>query len=111
MKYILLMNGNKLAWEACAKCSKQDLDANVAFMCNLGKQLKEERVFVAAEGLGWPREAKIVRADKEGEPITDGDGGADAWPVVRPGPVPIGRLALQPAEPRDRPAGRSGYRG
>lgn len=37
-----------------------------------GKELKDSGVFVATEGLGWPSEAKLVRAGKNGEPITDG---------------------------------------
>ena len=32
------------------------------------KQLKDEGVYVATEGLGWPDEAKLVRAGKDGEP-------------------------------------------
>jgi hypothetical protein len=36
------------------------------------KELKDSGVFVATEGLAWPQEARIVRADKDGEPVTDG---------------------------------------
>jgi hypothetical protein len=36
------------------------------------KELKDSGVFVATEGLGWPNEARIVRAGRDGEPITDG---------------------------------------
>lgn len=72
MKYILMMHGTKANWEEYAKWSKEDLERNVAFMRAFSKQLKEEGVFVATEGLGWPNEAKIVRAGKDGEPITDG---------------------------------------
>jgi hypothetical protein len=36
------------------------------------KELKDSGVFVATEGLAWPKEAKIVRAGGDGEPITDG---------------------------------------
>lgn len=72
MKYILMMHGTKANWDEYAKWSKQDLERNVAFMRAFSKQLKEEGVFVATEGLGWPNEAKIVRAGKDGEPITDG---------------------------------------
>jgi hypothetical protein len=36
------------------------------------KELKHSGVFVSTEGLGWPSEAKLVRAGKNGEPITDG---------------------------------------
>jgi hypothetical protein len=72
MKYILMMNGTKANWDEYAKWSKKDLEANVAFMRAFSKQLKDDGVFVATEGLGWPNEAKIVYAGKNGEPITDG---------------------------------------
>jgi hypothetical protein len=72
MKYILMMNANKANFDAYAKWSKKDLERNVAFMRAFTKQLKEEGVFVGTEGLGWPGQAKIVRAGKDGEPITDG---------------------------------------
>lgn len=72
MKHILMMHGTKANWDEYAKWSKQDLERNMAFMRAFSKQLKEEGVFVATEGLGWPNEAKIVRAGNDGEPITDG---------------------------------------
>lgn len=72
MKYILMMNGTKANWGEYAKWSKKDLEANVAFMRAFNKELKEEGVFVATEGLGWPEQAKVVRADANGTPITDG---------------------------------------
>jgi hypothetical protein len=67
-----MMNATKANWDAYAKWSKQDLQRNVAFMRAFSKELKDSGVFVATEGLGWPNEAKIVRAGKDGEPITDG---------------------------------------
>ncbi|MGA8676563.1 MAG: YciI family protein [Candidatus Acidiferrales bacterium] len=72
MKYILMMNGTKSNFAEYAKWSKQDIEANVAFMRAFSKQLKEEGVFVATEGLGWPEQAKLVRAGKDSVPITDG---------------------------------------
>lgn len=72
MKYILLMNGTKSDFEGYAHWSKEDLQANVAFMRTFSKELKESGVFVASEGLGWPNEARLVRAGSHGEPITDG---------------------------------------
>lgn len=72
MKYILMMNGTKANWDAYAHWSKEDLERNVAFMRAFSKELKDSGVFVATEGLGWPNEGKIVRAGKDGEPITDG---------------------------------------
>src|SRR5271163_2926724 len=72
MKYILMMNGTKASFAEYAKWSKKDMEANVAFMRVFSKQLKDDGVFVATEGLGWPDQAKLVRAGKDGVPITDG---------------------------------------
>jgi hypothetical protein len=72
MKYILMMNATKANYDAYAKWTKEDLQRNVAFMRAFSKELRDSGVFVATEGLAWPNEAKIVRAGKEGEPITDG---------------------------------------
>ncbi len=72
MKYILMMAGTKADCESYAKWPKKDLQASVAFMRAFSKQLKDEGVYVATEGLGWPDQAKLVRAGKDGAPITDG---------------------------------------
>ncbi len=72
MKYILMMSGTKADFDAYAKWPKQDLLANTAFMRSFSKQLDEEGVFISTEGLAFPNEARIVRAGKGGEPITDG---------------------------------------
>jgi hypothetical protein len=72
MKYILMMNGSKANFESYARWSKQDMEANVAFMRAFSKELKDSGVYVDTKGLAWPQEAKIVRAGDKGEPITDG---------------------------------------
>jgi hypothetical protein len=72
MKYILMMTGTKADWEAYTQWSKEDLERNTAFMRAFSQELKDSGVFVATEGLAWPGQAKIVRAGKDGEPITDG---------------------------------------
>jgi hypothetical protein len=72
VKYILMMNATKTDFDLYARCSKEDLQRNVAFMRGFSKELKDSGVFVATEGLAWPNEARIVRAGKDGEPITDG---------------------------------------
>jgi hypothetical protein len=72
MKYILMMSATKADFDQYAKWSKEDLERNAAFMRAFSKQLKEEGVFVATEGLGWPNQAKIVRRGSDGEPVTDG---------------------------------------
>ncbi len=72
MKYILMMTGTKADFDWYAKWSKQDLQAQFAFMHAFNKELKDSGVLVATEGLAFPDEAKIVRAGRDGEPITDG---------------------------------------
>lgn len=72
MKYILIMSGTKSDFDRYARWSQQELQANVTFMRAFSKELKDSGVFVASEGLGWPNEARLVRAGSKGEPITDG---------------------------------------
>ena len=72
MKYILMMSARKEGFDWYAKWPKKDLQANMAFMRNFSKELKESGEFVSTEGLAWYDQAKIVRAGKDGAPITDG---------------------------------------
>ena len=72
MKYILMMTGTKADFDWYTKWPKKDLEAQFAFMHAFNKELKDSGAFVAAEGLAFPDQAKIVRAGKNGEPITDG---------------------------------------
>ena len=51
----------------------EELQANIRFMKNLNKQLREAGELVGAEGLAPPGQARIVRCDGEGAPeVTDG---------------------------------------
>ena len=72
MKYMLLMNGTKADWEWYMTWPKKDLEAQMAFMRQFSKELKDSGVYVSAEGLGLPQEATVVRAGADGEPVTDG---------------------------------------
>lgn len=72
MKYILMMMGTKADFDWYAKWSKEDLQAQFAFMKAFNKELKDSGVLVAAEGLAFPDEAKLVRAGSDGAPVTDG---------------------------------------
>jgi hypothetical protein len=72
MKYILMMNRSKRNWDEYAKWPPEALKRNVEFMRAFSKELRDAGVFVATEGLDWPSEAKLVRAGKDGAPITDG---------------------------------------
>ena len=71
MKYILMMNTMK-AGQGVPTWPKKDLQAHIAFMMTLDKELRESGELVFAEGLSFPDQAKLVRADKDGTPITDG---------------------------------------
>jgi hypothetical protein len=72
MKFILMMSAPKDNWDSFAKWSKEDLERNTAFMRAFSRELKDAGIFVATEGLGWPNEARMVRAGNNGEPVTDG---------------------------------------
>lgn len=72
MKYILMMHGNKDAWDEYARWSKEDLRRNIEFMGRFNKELHDAGVFVDTKGLALPQDAKIVRAGDRGEPVTDG---------------------------------------
>lgn len=71
MKYILMMNTMK-AGHGVPAWPKKDLQAHIAFMIGLNKDLHEGGELVSAEGLSFPDQAKLVRAGKDGLPITDG---------------------------------------
>jgi hypothetical protein len=71
MKYILMMNTMK-AGHGVPAWAKRDLQAHIAFMHSLNKDLREAGELVSAEGLSFPDQAKLVRASKDGRPITDG---------------------------------------
>jgi hypothetical protein len=71
MKYILMMNTMR-AGHGVPNWRQADLQAHIAFMKNLNRGLHESGELVSAEGLAFPEQAKLVRAGKEGAPITDG---------------------------------------
>jgi len=71
MKYILMMNTMK-AGHGVPAWPKKDLQAHIAFMHTLNKGLIEAGELVSAEGLSFPDQAKLIRAGKNGAPITDG---------------------------------------
>jgi hypothetical protein len=71
MKYILMMNTMK-AGHGVPGWPKKDLQAHIAFMIGLNKELYERGELVSAEGLSFPDQAKLVRAGRDGLPITDG---------------------------------------
>ena len=72
MKYILMMNTMKANAAPFPGWSQQDIQAHIAFMVRFSKALREAGELVSAEGLGFPDQAKLVRAGNDGAPITDG---------------------------------------
>ena len=71
MKYILMMNTMRAGSEGM-DWPKADIKAHIDYMVDLNRSLGESGNLVGAEGLAWPNEAKLVRAGKNGEPVTDG---------------------------------------
>jgi hypothetical protein len=71
MKYILMMNTMK-AGEGVPAWPQKDLMAHIAHMMRLRDELQKSGELVSAEGLAFPDQAKLVRAGKDGTPITDG---------------------------------------
>ncbi|MGC4092833.1 MAG: YciI family protein [Polyangiaceae bacterium] len=75
MKFMLMMNaprGSAGDWDV-SKWTPDDFKAHIAFMKRLNKELKDEGLWVGAEGLATPAQARIVRADQGGAPeVTDG---------------------------------------
>ena len=72
MKYILMMNCPKTGYDSFGAWPKKDIQAHIAFMQGLNKALRESGELVSAEGLADPKQAKLVRAGRDGAPITDG---------------------------------------
>jgi hypothetical protein len=72
MKYILMMNGNPATASSILHWPHEDIRRHIQFMIALNKELRASGELVAAEGLAFPNEAKLVRADKDGKPNTDG---------------------------------------
>ncbi len=71
MKYMLMMNTMR-AGAGVPAWPKADLQAHIAFMHSLNRDLRDSGELVQAEGLSFPNQARLVRAGKDGVPATDG---------------------------------------
>ncbi len=71
MKYILMMNTMR-AGQGVPNWRHTDLQAHIAFMKNLSRNLYQSGELVSAEGLTFPGQAKLIRAGNDGAPVTDG---------------------------------------
>ncbi len=72
MKYILLMSGTQTGVAGYHAWSKHDIEAHMAVLHRINKDLTASGEFVGTQGLADPREAKLVRGEKNGAPVTDG---------------------------------------
>jgi hypothetical protein len=71
MKYILLMSGTRAGVVAYHAWPKQDIEAHMAVLHRINQDLTESGEFVATQGLAEPKEAKVVRGEKNGVRVTD----------------------------------------
>ena len=75
MRYMLMMHAPRGTGDyAVTNWKPEELQAHIAFMHDLNKDLRAAGELVAAEGLAPPSQAQVVRA------------GADRTPVVTDGP-------------------------
>ena len=72
MKYILMMNTPAKGPYQIGSWPQQDFKAHIAFMMSFHAKLSAAGELVGAEGLAGPDQARLVRAGKDGTPITDG---------------------------------------
>ena len=75
MKFILMMNmknDEQSQSKGIMTWQPEEIKAHIGFMMRLNKELKEAGELVSAEGLAWPDQGKIVRANADGTPNTDG---------------------------------------
>lgn len=73
MKFMLMMNmpGGQRDYEIF-KWAPADLNAHVEFMRRINRELRAAGEMVDCQGLTPPTQGKLVRASKDGTPITDG---------------------------------------
>jgi hypothetical protein len=72
MKYILMMSGTKAGVAGYHTWSQSDRDTSMQRLGAVVKELVETGEFVDTQGLSEPKEAKVVRGEKNGVPVTDG---------------------------------------
>ena len=72
MKYILMMNTTERGPYSIFSWPSKDFEAHMAYWKSLNTDLKNLGELVAVEALTGPDQAKLLRADKNGMPVTDG---------------------------------------
>lgn len=73
MRYMLMMNAPRGTgdWQINS-WTPDEFKAHMAFMHRYNRELTDAGEMVDAQGLSVPGEAKLVRAGKDGTPVTDG---------------------------------------
>ena len=73
MKYMLMMHAPRGTGDyQINQWSPEDFQAHIAFMQRYNRDLAEAGEWVDAQGLTPPGEARLVRAGRDGAPVTDG---------------------------------------
>ncbi|MDB4948447.1 MAG: hypothetical protein JWM27_1096 [Gemmatimonadetes bacterium] len=74
MKYMMMMHTPRgvTGEYQVGSWSPEDFKAHIAFMHDFNKELTASGEWVDGQGLAAPGEAKVVRAGKDGAPVTDG---------------------------------------
>ena len=72
MKYILMMNTPERGPYSIFDWPKKDFEAHLAYWKSLNTELENLGELVVVEALTGPDQAKLVRAGKNGTPVTDG---------------------------------------
>ncbi|HTZ56811.1 MAG TPA: YciI family protein [Acidobacteriaceae bacterium] len=72
MKYILLMSSTNAGIATYNTWAQSDRDSHMQKLGSIVKELVDSGEFVATQPLSGPAEAKVVRGEKNGLPVTDG---------------------------------------
>lgn len=72
MKFMLMMNHPGKGALQLLSWAREDLMNHIAYMKKFATKLGKQGELVAAEGLAFPNEAKLVKANPDGTPNTDG---------------------------------------
>lgn len=72
MKYMLMMNTPGGGPYQISQWAKKDIEAHIGFMKTLNAKLRKNGELADAQGLTGPDQAKLVQANPDGTPNTDG---------------------------------------
>jgi hypothetical protein len=72
MKFVLMMHTPAGGEYQILSWPKKAIEAHIAFMMELNKKLGAAGELVDVVGLSSPAQAKLVKAGKDGKPVTDG---------------------------------------